>query len=42
MTGMFSQSFVSGMVHGSVVLTAVGVLTLLVLLARDYRAGRLW
>ena len=42
MATMFSAGFVRGLVYGSVALTVLGVLTLLVLLVRDYRAGRLW
>lgn len=39
---MFSKGFVSGLIYGSVGLTAAGVVLLICLLLRDYRTGRLW
>lgn len=42
MSIIFSAGFVRALVYGSVALTTLGVLALLVLLVRDLRAGRLW
>ena len=38
----FSEAFVSTLIHGAVVFTAFGFATMLALLLRDYRNGRLW
>lgn len=38
----FSETFVRVLIHGAVALTAMGAATMLGLLIRDYRNGRLW
>lgn len=38
----FPQGFVAALVYGAVAFTALGALTMLALLIRDYREGRLW
>lgn len=38
----FPLGFVSALVFGALALTACGLIMLLVLLWRDFRAGKLW
>ena len=38
----FPEGFVSGLIHGSIGLTVLGAVTMLVLLVADLRSGRLW
>ena len=38
----FPQGLVSALVYGALTLTALGVIMLLSLLVRDFKAGRLW
>lgn len=39
---MFSETFLAALVYGAVSLTALGAAAMLLLLIKDYRAGRLW
>ncbi len=39
---LFSESFLSGLVYGAMLMTALGAITLIVLLVRDIRNRKVW
>lgn len=39
---MFSEAFVSFLVHLGLIWTAAGALVLIILLIRDFKNGKLW